>query len=132
MRWVLMADVSAPSPGRLSSGVAGLDDILHGGLAPNRLYLIEGMPGSGKTTLGLQFLLAGLRHGEPGLYLTLAESEEELRTAAGSHGWSLDGLAFRDLAPEGISLDASEQYTMFHPSEVELKIGRASCRERER
>ena len=69
-------------------GIPGLDDILLGGLRRNRLFLIEGKPGSGKTTLALQFLLEGARTGEKGLYITLSETEEELREVALSHGWS--------------------------------------------
>jgi circadian clock protein KaiC len=105
---------------RASTGVAGLDDVLSGGLAVNRLYLVEGVPGSGKTTLALQFLLEGRRRGEPVLYVTLSETEEELRAVAASHGWSLDGIAIRELAPSEESLRPDEQYTLFHPSEVEL------------
>ncbi len=103
-----------------SIGVAGLDDILGGGLTPNRLYLLEGMPGSGKTTLAFQFLMAGARQGESVLYVTLSETEEEIRAVAQSHGWSLDGIHVRELVPTQDSLEPDEQYTMFHPSEVEL------------
>jgi circadian clock protein KaiC len=85
----------------LQSGIAGLDTVLNGGFTPHRLYLIEGSPGAGKTTLALQFLLEGLRRGERCLYVTLSETAEELREVAASHGWSLDGL-------------------LFHPAEVEL------------
>jgi circadian clock protein KaiC len=103
----------------ISTGIAGLDDILRGGLTPHRLYLVEGVPGSGKTTLALQILLAGIARGENVLYVTLSESEEELRSIAESHGWSIDGMAIRELAPDE-SLQPDEQYTMFHPSEMEL------------
>jgi len=72
-------------------------DILGGGLPANRLHLIQGNPGSGKTTLGLQFLLEGARLGEPGLYVTLSETAEELRTVAASHGWTLDGIELYEL-----------------------------------
>jgi circadian clock protein KaiC len=84
------------------------------------LYLIEGMPGAGKTTLALQFLLEGVRQGESVLYVTLSESEEELRAVAVSHGWSLDKMQIRELVPKEDKLLPEEQYTMFHPSEVEL------------
>ena len=110
---------TAPEP-RLATGIAGLNDILTGGLTPNRLYLIEGVPGSGKTTLALQFLLDGVRRGEPVLYVTLSETVEELRGVADSHGWSLDGITVRELVPSEDSLRPDDQYTMFHPSEVEL------------
>src|SRR4029079_13194348 len=100
-------------PVRVRTGVAGLDNILHGGLAPNRLYLVEGMPGSGKTTLAFQFLLQGVQRGEPVLYVTLSETDEEIRAVADSHGWSLDGVAIRELIPAEESLDPQEQYTVF-------------------
>jgi len=103
-----------------ATGIKGLDNILGGGLAPNRLYLVEGMPGSGKTTLAFQFLLQGVQRGEPVLYVTLSETDEEIRAVADSHGWSLDGVAIRELIPAEESLDPQEQYTVFHPSEVEL------------
>ena len=105
---------------RAKTGVAGLDDILNGGLIRDRLYLIEGMPGSGKTTLAFQFLLEGVRGGEPVLYVTLSETAEEIGAVAQSHGWSLDGVAVRELIPAESPLDPGEQYTVFHPSEVEL------------
>lgn len=116
-----MTEPTAPPPtDRAATGVVGLDDILGGGLTPNRLYLVEGVPGSGKTTLALQFLREGVRHGESVLYVTLSESVEELRGVAASHGWTLDGITIRELAPSEDSLRPDDQYTMFHPSEVEL------------
>lgn len=102
------------------TGVAGLDDILGGGFSTRRLYLVEGMPGSGKTTLALQFLMEGVRSGEPVLYVTLSETEDELRSVAQSHGWSLEGITIRDAVPSEHTLQGEHQYTMFHPSEVEL------------
>ena len=84
---------------RLRTGISGLDDVLYGGLTPNRLYLVEGMPGSGKTTLALQFLLEGVRSGEPVLYVTLSETAEEINAVADSHGWTLDGVYVRELMP---------------------------------
>ncbi|HEY4232315.1 MAG TPA: ATPase domain-containing protein, partial [Lacipirellulaceae bacterium] len=106
--------------GLVKTGIPGLDDVLGGGLTPDRLYLVEGVPGSGKTTLSWQFLLEGVRCGEPVLYVTLSETEEEIKGVAASHGWSLDGVAVRELAPSDGNLLQSEQYTMFHPAEVEL------------
>ena len=103
-----------------STGVAGLDDVLAGGLPRDRLYLIEGVPGSGKTTLALQFLMEGVRRGESGLYVTLSETGEELRAVADSHGWSLDGIGLREMMPGADNLLPDEQYSMFHPSEIEL------------
>ena len=96
-----MSDTESRDDGtaRISTGIAGLDDILCGGLDPDRLYLIEGTPGTGKTTLALQFLLEGSKKGETGLYVTLSESEKELRVVAARHGWSLDGLSIFELFP---------------------------------
>ena len=107
-----------PSP--VSTGIEGLDDILRGGFPQNRLYLVEGEPGTGKTTLALQFLLEGARLGEPGLYVTLSESSDELRAVAQSHGWSLDDVALYELAPTSESPRADDEYTILHPAEVEL------------
>lgn len=112
-----MTDASTP---RAATGIAGLDDILCGGFVPNRLYLLEGTPGSGKTTLAFQFLMEGARLGETVLYVTLSETEEEIRAVAASHGWDFDGIAIRELLPSENSLVPEEQYTVFHPSEVEL------------
>jgi circadian clock protein KaiC len=102
------------------TGIAGLDQILNGGLTRNRMYLVEGVPGSGKTTLGLQFLQEGVRNGESVLYVTLSESAPELRDVAESHHWSLDGIVMRELIPTEESLAPDDQYTVFHPSEIEL------------
>jgi circadian clock protein KaiC len=104
----------------VSTGITGLDHILHGGLPANHLYLLEGDPGTGKTTLSLQFLLEGFRAGEKGLYVTLSETKPELLTVAASHGWSLDGIGIFELASLEERLEAARQYTVFHPSEVEL------------
>jgi circadian clock protein KaiC len=105
---------------RARVGIAGLDEILGGGLPANHLYLIDGAPGSGKTTLALQFLLEGVSLGERGLYVTLSESRDELLDVARSHGWELDGIEVFELSSLGLSA-AEEGYTMFHPSEVELQ-----------
>jgi circadian clock protein KaiC len=106
--------------GVASTGIAALDDILGGGLHRRRLYLVEGVPGSGKTTLALQYLMAGVRNEESVLYVTLSETREELLAVADSHGWPLDGIEVRELTPHEAALDPDEQNTMFHPSEVEL------------
>jgi circadian clock protein KaiC len=105
---------------RLITGIEGLDDILQGGLPPGHLYLIEGDPGTGKTTLALQFLLAGAKQGEPVLYVTLSESQKELEAVAASHGWSLEKIQIFELLPDEEALRPERQYTVFHPSEVEL------------
>ena len=110
----------ADAPTRLTTGSEDLDGILNGGFPANRLYLIEGDPGTGKTTLALQFLMEGARRGEPVLYVTLSETKEELLAVADSHGWSLDDLNIHELIPPEDSLKTEMQYTIFHPSEVEL------------
>jgi circadian clock protein KaiC len=104
-----------------STGVVGLDDILGGGLPTNRLYLLDGSPGTGKTTLALQFLLAGAARQESGLYVTLSESREELSQVATSHGWSLESIDIFELPAQDADL-AGESYTIFHPAEVELQV----------
>jgi circadian clock protein KaiC len=104
---------------RSSSGLAALDGILDGGFVRQRIHLIEGAPGTGKTTLGLQFLLAGRDAGEKGLYVTLSESRDELAAVARAHKWPLDGIDIFELTPDTDPRGATSQ-TMFHPSEVEL------------
>lgn len=105
--------------GLTSTGVTGLDDILGGGLTPDRLYLVEGTPGAGKTTLALQFLLKGTALGESGLYVTLSETGDELRDAAASHGWSLDHIEVHELVSE-LGLDPDSEQSVLHPSDIEL------------
>lgn len=108
------------APPLSATGIAGLDDILGGGLTPHRLYLIEGDPGSGKTTLALQYLLEGVRRKEPGLYVTLSETKAELAAVARSHGWDLAGIDVVELVASEAELEPENQHTMFQPAEVEL------------
>jgi circadian clock protein KaiC len=103
----------------VSTGIAGLDHVLAGGLPRNRLYVVEGESGTGKTTIGLQFLLSGSRAGEKGLFLALSETQEELHAVAASHGWSLDAIALREISSTG-ELAPEENNTLFLPAEVEL------------
>lgn len=105
---------------RVSTGSAGLDDILGGGLDANRMYLYEGRPGTGKTTIALQFLLEGARRGERVLYITLSETQRELRLVAQRHGWSLKGIDIFELVPPETTLDPQRELTMLHPAEMEL------------
>ncbi len=107
---------SIDSP-RVASGIQGLDRILGGGFPAQRLYLVQGSPGSGKTTLALQFLLEGLRQGERCLYVSLSETVEEIEGVASSHGWSLQGLAIFEAQPDVVG---EAENTLFEPSEVEL------------
>src|SRR6201981_573155 len=106
--------------GTLSTGIPGLDIVLCGGLDAERLYLVEGEPGTGKTTLALQFLLEGARRGEKALYVTLSESERELRAVAKRHGWSLNEISVFELVPPDAALDPEKELTLFHPAELEL------------
>jgi circadian clock protein KaiC len=107
--------------GKARFGVPGLDEILGGGLARKRVYLIEGVPGSGKTTLAFQFLLEGANAGEKGLYITLSETEEELREAAASHGWSIpENLDIFELVPPESLLDENQQQSLLYSSDLEL------------
>lgn len=104
----------------IASGVDGLDYVLRGGYAKFRSHLIEGRPGSGKTTLGLQFLIAGAVHGEKCLYITLSESKRELLSVANRHGWNLEGIEILELVPPELSLDPSQIQTLVHSSDLEL------------
>jgi circadian clock protein KaiC len=108
-----------PSESRASTGVQGLDEILGGGLGANRLYLLEGTPGTGKTTFALRFLLAGEARGERGLYITLSETAEELHAVVASHGWSLGGIEVFELLDEA-GRDPDAEQSILYPSEVEL------------
>jgi circadian clock protein KaiC len=109
--------ITADDP-RAATGIPGLDELLRGGLPSGRLHLVEGDPGTGKTTLALQFLDQGRRNGEPCLYVTLSETAAELRAVARSHGLSLDGIDVFELAPPGVRPD--NEYTLYHPAEIEL------------
>lgn len=116
----LSSEDGHPSTQRLQTGVPGLDNILFGGFPQGHLYLIEGDPGTGKTTLALQFLLEGIRNGEQTLYVTLSESRDELEQVTRSHGWNPEPLEIFEMIPPEEDLKPESQYTVFHPSEVEL------------
>ena len=111
---------SLETPLRCTTGVPGLDDILNGGLLTNRVYLLQGDPGVGKTTLGLQFLMEGCRLGEAALYITLSETKAELDAVAQSHGWDLSPIQILELSDMQAEMQGDGNNTFFHPSEVEL------------
>jgi circadian clock protein KaiC len=105
---------------RISTGCAGLDDILCGGLDRDRIYLVEGRPGSGKKTIAMQFLLEGARRGERSLYVAMSETKRELEQVAERHGWPLAGIEIFELVPAESSLDLQKELTVFHPAEIDL------------
>src|SRR3569832_512904 len=105
---------------RARTGISGLDGVLNGGLPRPHIYLVEGDPGVGKTTLALHFLLEGVRAGERALYVTLSETAEEVRLIARSHGWSLEGLSMFELSALEAQMRAESENTVFHPSDIEL------------
>ena len=111
---------TTPASLRVGTGVHGLDDVLGGGLPRDHIYLITGKSGAGKTTLALQFLLAGRAKGEGGLYVTFSETADEIRGAAASHGWSLDGLDIYELTSADEAAGLTPAQTLFHPAEIEL------------
>jgi len=115
-----MSDHATRDNPKIATGISGLDQILGGGLPPRRLYLVQGEPGSGKTTLALQFLLTGARLGEKVLYISLSETREEIEEVARSHGWSLDNVEIVELSALDQQLTAESQNTIFHAAEVEL------------
>jgi circadian clock protein KaiC len=115
-----MSAENSKAEDRSKTGISGLDDVLNGGLIPRRLYLVEGSPGAGKTTLALQYLLEGVKNRERCLYITLSETKEELSAGAASHGFSLDGIEIVELIADEKDLDGSTQVTMYPPSEVDL------------
>ena len=104
----------------VATGISGLDDILGGGLERGRVFLLEGDPGTGKTTIALQFLIAGIAAGERGLFITMSETEDELRAAAASHGWSLEGIEIFELVPPESLLDDDQQQSLLYSSDLEL------------
>jgi circadian clock protein KaiC len=106
--------------GRKLTGMVGLDDVLCGGFATDRMYLIEGSPGVGKTTLAMQFLLEGVRRGERALYVTLSETRDELEAIARSHGWNLEGIDIVELSQVENLFNVRAQNTLFQPPEMEL------------
>lgn len=115
-----MNSVEMPT-GKAKSGIWGLDDILSGGFTRGHVFLLEGAPGTGKTTIALQFLMEGARAGEKGLYITLSETERELRGGAMSHGWALDdGIEVFELLPPESLLDSEQQQSLLYSSDLEL------------
>jgi circadian clock protein KaiC len=103
------------------TGIAGLDDVLGGGLPRDRIYLVQGDPGVGKTTVGLQFLLAGVARGEAVLYITLSEGKDEIQAVAKSHGWSLEGVPLFEQSALDQTASLEQEYTLFQPSDIELQ-----------
>ncbi len=112
--------VAIDTPVPAATGISGLDDILSGGLTPGRVYLLEGHPGTGKTTLATQFLMEGAARGEASLYITLSETEDELRASATSHGWELTGIELFELVPPENLLDEEQQQSLLYSSDLEL------------
>ena len=112
--------VVAAHEGQSRTGIAGLDEILAGGFERGRVFLVEGSPGTGKTTIATQFLLAGAAAGERTLYITLSENEDELRAGAASHGWDLSGVDVFELVPPESLLDENQQQSLLYSSDLEL------------
>jgi circadian clock protein KaiC len=113
--------VSPSQPERGSTGIAGLDDILEGGLPRDRVYLVKGSPGVGKTTLALEFLREGARRGERVLYVTLSETDDEIRQVARSHGWSLEGVHLYELSSAEQTLRLNDENTLYAAEDVDLR-----------
>src|ERR1041385_6269469 len=116
----LHAVLHTPANGRAASGSQGLDDVLGGGFPRGHFYLLEGEPGTGKTTLALQYAAEGLRRGEKVLYITLSETVADLKSVAKTHGIQIEGAVFVELRPREEDLKPEGQYTVFHPAEIEL------------
>ena len=115
-----MAEFKRFETSKARLGIEGLDYILNGGIERNRLYLVEGNPGTGKTTLAVQFLIEGQRANETTLYITLSETEEELRATATAHGWDLTGIGMFELVPPESLLDEAQQQSLLYSSDLEL------------
>src|SRR5438309_546662 len=114
-------NLAEPINSKANTGIWGLDDILSGGFSRGHVFLVEGAPGTGKTTIALQFLLEGARAGEKCLYITLSETERELRDGAASHGWALnDGIEVFELLPPESLLDSEQQQSLLYSSDLEL------------
>src|SRR4051794_8323286 len=114
-------DITEALAGKAKTGIWGLDNILSGGFSRGHVFLVEGAPGTGKTTVALQFLLEGAKRGEKGLYITLSETERELREGAASHGWFLDdGISIFELLPPESLLDSDQQQSLLYSSDLEL------------
>jgi circadian clock protein KaiC len=111
---------AVPEHSRIRTGIPGLDKVLRGGLPRHRMYVVEGEPGAGKTTLSLQFLLEGVRSGETVLYVTLSETADELHEVAESHHWPIEGLHLLELGSLADRLQQDAEYTVYHPADVEL------------
>lgn len=116
----MVGSLSGATRDPASTGIESLDAVLSGGFTRDRLFLVEGTPGTGKTTLGLQFLRCGAEAGETVLHVALSETETELRAAAATHGWDLAGVHIKEFTPSEAALSPDEQNTLFHPSELEL------------
>src|SRR3569833_3810191 len=116
----IWSDCVAQLSEKADFGIEGLDDITVGGLARGRLFLLEGSPGTGKTTIATQFLMAGAAEGERALYITLSETEDELRAGAASHGWPLEGIDIFELVPPESLLDEQQQQSLLYSSDLEL------------
>jgi len=118
IRWYVRTAEKSEAQVRAATGISGLDDILGGGFPADHIYLLDGEPGTGKTTVALQFLLDGITNGERGLFVTLSESRIELEGVASSHGWDIGGIEIFELSA---AASIADEYTLFHPAEVELQ-----------